>query len=86
MYVTNWIDARGYRDPVICPACGASDYQECGLDVHLHRELEREADGLVQEGRTQEAVEILSALYARHIANRVRPGFQCLACGVKFDG
>lgn len=86
MYVTDWITARGYHDPVTCPACGASEYEDCHMNLHLHRELVREADGLVQEGRTHDAVELLSALYARHIASFVRPRWHCLACGVRFDG
>jgi hypothetical protein len=86
MYATDWKLARGHHDLVICPACGASDYNDCHLDLHLHRELEREADGLVHEGRIEEAVDLLSELYARYIANFVSPHWRCLSCGVKFDG
>jgi len=85
MYVTDWSTVREHHDLVICPACGASHYEDCHLDLHLHRELVREADGLVQEGRTNEAIDLLSALYARHIAAFVRPRWGCLSCGVKFD-
>ena len=84
MYLTDRNPARAHRDPVICPACGASDFRDCHIDLSLHRELVREADGLVQEGRTDQAVDLLSALYARHIANFVRPRWQC-RCGAKFD-
>ena len=85
MYVTDWSAMREQYHPVICPACGTSDYEDCHINLHLHRELVREADGMVHEGRTDEAVDLLSALYARHIANFVRPRWRCLGCGVKFD-
>ncbi|MES1985891.1 MAG: hypothetical protein V4461_13150 [Pseudomonadota bacterium] len=83
MYLTDWMTRYGHHDLVICPACGESDYEDCHPDPHLHHELVREADGLVQEGRTDKAVEILTALYARHIAAFVRPRWRC-RCGVKF--
>ena len=87
MYLTDRIPARAYRDPVICPACGASNFRDCHIDFALHRELVHEADALVQDGRKTEAVDLLSELYARHISNFVQPRWRCLqsGCGVKFD-
>lgn len=85
MYMTDCYPTRVQRAPVICPACGASDYNDDHIALPAHRAVFREADGLVQEGRTGEAIDLLSALYARHIANFVRPRWRC-RCGVKFSG
>ena len=72
--------------PIICPACHTSDYADTHLDADMHRCVVHEAGYLVHDGRRDEAIELLIALYARHIANFVQPRWHCLACGVRFDG
>lgn len=69
-----------------CPNCGGGDYEDNRIDEALYREAAREAPRLRYEGCTDEAMEVLIALYAIRIANFLRPEWLCLSCGVTFDG
>lgn len=69
-----------------CPNCGGADYEDNRIDDRLYAEAAKEAPRLRFEGNTTDAVEVLTALYAIHIANFVRPEWRCLSCGVTFDG
>lgn len=68
-----------------CPHCGASDYDANRLDEALYREAAKEAPRLRFEGKTDDAIEVLTAFYAIRIVNFVRAEFRCLCCGVTFD-
>jgi len=70
---------------VICPQCGGSDYKDNRIDEALYREAAKEAPRLRFEGKIDEAVVALTALYAIRIVNFVRPQWRCV-CGASFDG
>lgn len=69
----------------ICPHCGGSDYEDNRSDERLYIEAAKEAPRLRFEGRIEEALEILTALYAIRIGNFLRPRWRC-SCGARFDG
>ena len=86
MEMTNLV-TNGQREAVtICPCCGGSDYEDNRISERLYALAAQEAPRLRFEGNTDEAVELLSALYAIRIANFIRPEWRCNACGVTFDG
>ncbi len=68
-----------------CPHCGGTDYEDNRIDDAPYREAAKEAPRLRHEGRTGEAIEVLTELYAIRIANFLRPRWRCI-CGVSFDG
>ena len=68
-----------------CPQCGSHHYEDNRADERLYIEAAREAPRLRFEGRHDEALDILTALYAIRIANFLRPRWRC-ECGVRFDG
>jgi rubrerythrin len=72
--------------PVTCPHCGASDYEDNRIDERIYVAAAQEAHSLRHEGRLNEVVDILSALYTVRIVNFIRHPWRCLACGVHFDG
>lgn len=78
-------DARS-EDITLCPCCGGSDYDDNQISERLYAEAAKEAPLLRFEGRTAEAIEVLTALWAIRIANFVRHQWRCNACGVTFDG
>lgn len=69
----------------VCPHCGASEYEDNRVSERLYAEAAKEAPRLRHEGRSEEAIEVLTALYALRIANFIRHEWLCLACGVTFD-
>lgn len=76
----------GQDENIVCPGCGSCDgHEDDRISERLYIEAAREAPRLRYEGRTEEAIEVLSALYAIRIANFIRPHWLC-GCGVRFDG
>lgn len=71
--------------PITCPHCGGSDYEDNRIDERIYVAAAQEACSLRHEGRLNDAVDILSALYAVRIINFIRHPWRCLACGVRFD-
>lgn len=69
-----------------CPNCGSLECEDNRIDDRLYVEAAREAEQLRFEGNTQDAIEVLSALYAIYIVNFLRLRWHCLDCGVTFDG
>ena len=49
-------------------------------------EAAKEAPRLRFEGQNDDAIELLTALYAIRIANFIRHQWRCSSCGVTFDG
>lgn len=70
---------------IACPNCGGEDYEDNRVDEALYREAAREAPRLRFEGKTDDALEVLTALYAIRIANFLAPQFCCCACAATFD-
>ncbi len=70
----------------LCPCCGGTNYDDNRISERLYIEAAKEAPRLRFEGRGDEAVELLTALYATRIANFVRHQWRCNDCGVSFDG
>lgn len=69
----------------ICPNCGSDHFESNHLDEALYKAAALEAPRLRFEGNTEDAIEVLTALYAIRIINFVRPQYRCLACGSAFD-
>lgn len=69
----------------ICPCCGGSDYDDNRISERLYIEAAQEAPRLRFEGRSEEAVDVLTALWSIRIANFVRHEWRCNDCGVTFD-
>ena len=70
----------------VCPNCGSLECEDNRIDDRLYIEAAREAPRLRFEGNTDDAIEVLSALYAINIANFLRLNLRCLDCGVTYDG
>lgn len=85
--ISTEISTGAQMPPVLttCPHCGGEDYEDNRVDEALYREAAREAPRLRFEGKTDDALEVLTALYAIRIANFLAPQFCCRACGVSFD-
>ena len=75
-------------EPVaICPNCGSLECEDNRIDDRLYIEAACEAEQLRYDGKADEAIEVLSALYAIQIVNFLRLRWRCLdCCGVTFDG
>ena len=71
-------------DATLCPGCGGTDIEDNRIDIRLYVEAAREALHLRHLGKVADVIEVLSALYARHIINFLRPRWRCV-CGVTFD-
>jgi hypothetical protein len=69
-----------------CPCCGSSNFDDNRLSERLYAEAAKEAPRLRFEGKNEEAVDVLTALWAIRIANFVRHEWRCSDCGVTFDG
>lgn len=69
----------------ICPCCGGSDYDDNRISERLYIEAAQDAPRLRFEGRSEEAVDVLTALWSIRIANFVRHEWRCNDCGVTFD-
>lgn len=70
----------------VCPNCGSLECEDNRIDDRLYIEAAREAEQLRYDGRIDDAVEVLSALYAIQIVNFLRLRWCCLDCGASFDG
>ena len=68
-----------------CSNCLGSDYEDNRMDEALYVAAAQEAPRLRYEGAIDDAVEVLSALYAIRIVNFVRPKFRSCSCGAQFD-
>ncbi len=80
------IDAAQSHDPdTFCPHCGGENFESNRADERLLIEAAKEAPRLRFDGKADEAIDVLTALYALRIANFIKPEFLCLDCGVTFD-
>lgn len=86
MEMLKMMAARQPDEFMTCPNCGGCDYEDNSLSEGLYVEAAKEAPRLRHEGRTDEAIDVLSALCTIRIVNFLRPQFLCLSCGVAFDG
>jgi ribosomal protein S27AE len=86
MYLTYILSAHSREDLTTCPECGSCSYDDNRLDERLYAEAVRtEAPLLRFEGRSDEAIGLLTALYAIRITNFIRHQWLCNDCGVTFD-
>lgn len=85
MHMSNHAITEMGEEATFCPSCGGSDYDDNCLSERLYAEAAEEAPLLRFAGRTDEAIEVLTALYAIRIVNFVLPKWRCNACGVTFD-
>ncbi len=77
---------KGQNETItFCPCCGGSDYEDNRISERLYAEAAQEAPRLRFEGKADEAIEVLTALYALRIANFIKPAWLCLDCGSSFD-
>lgn len=74
-----------HSELTFCPNCLSGDYEDNRIDEALYALAAQEAPRLKFEGAIDDAVEVLSALYAIRIVNFVRPKFRCCSCGAQFD-
>jgi len=70
---------------VICPNCGGDHYESNRFSKALLLEIAREVPLLLFDGKRGQARDVLTALYAVHIENLLRPEYFCLSCGATFD-
>ena len=76
-----------YEPIAVCPNCGSLECEDNRIDDRLYIEAAREAEQLRYDGKIDDAVEVLTALYAINIVNFLRLRWRCLDCGgVTFDG
>lgn len=68
-----------------CPCCGGTNFEDNRLSERLYAEAAKEAPRLRYEGRTDEVLELLTALWSIRIANFVRHQWRCNDCGGTFD-
>ena len=81
------LKTKGQNETItFCPCCGSSEFEDNRISERLYIEAAKEAPRLRFEGRDDEAVEVLTALYAIRIANFMRHQWRCNDCGVTFDG
>lgn len=80
------IDAAQSYDPdIFCPHCDGENFESNRADERLLIEAAKEAPRLRFEGKADEAIDVLTALYALRIANFIKPEWLCLDCGSSFD-
>lgn len=85
MYMEDFQRTEQASTLILCPHCGASEYEDNRIDEQIYVEAAHDAHCLRHEGRIAEAIDVLSALYAIRISNFVKPRWLCLVCGVRFD-
>lgn len=86
MYLTDTLTAQPRDTLTTCPECGSCNYDDNRIDERLYIEAAKEAPRLRFEGHADEAIDLLTALYAIRIANFIRHQWLCMSCGVTFDG
>jgi hypothetical protein len=77
--------AQWHESMTFCPHCSGENFESNRADERLLIEAAREAPRLRFEGKADEAIEVLTALYALRIANFIKPAWLCLDCGSSFD-
>jgi ribosomal protein S27AE len=85
MLTTDFHIDHDHQPVAICPNCGSLECEDNRIDDRLYIEAAREAPRLRYEGNTDDAIEVLSALYAINIVNFLRLRFFCVNCGSSFD-
>ncbi len=85
MLTSNFLTDAEYEPIAVCPNCGSLECEDNRIDDRLYIEAAREAPRLRFEGNTDDAVEVLSALYAIQIVNFLRLRWRCLDCQASFD-
>lgn len=85
MDMSNFTTKGQNEASTFCPCCGGSDYEDNRVSERLYAEAAKEAPRLRFEGRSDEAIELLTALHAIRIANFIRHQWLCLDCGSSFD-
>jgi hypothetical protein len=78
--------AQPHDANTFCPHCGGENYETNRADERLLIAAAQQAPRLRFEGKTDDAIEVLTALYALRIANFIKPEWRCLSCGVCYDG
>lgn len=86
MYLTDILTEQHRDTLTTCPGCGSCSYDDNRIDERLYTEAAKEAPRLRFEGYADEAINLLTALYAIRIANFLRHQWLCNDCGVTFDG
>jgi hypothetical protein len=76
----------GEDEGTFCPNCGSTECESNLLDIALYAEAAKEAPRLRHEGRIRDVIAVLSAYFARLIANFIRPRWRSVSCGVRYDG
>ena len=85
MLTTNFHTDVECEPIAICPNCGSLECEDNRIDDRLYIEAAREAEQLRYHGKIDEAIEVLSALYAIQITNFLRLRWRCVGCGSLFD-
>jgi ribosomal protein S27AE len=85
MKITAIPTASPYEALPFCPNCGSYQCDDNRIDDRLYVEAAREAEQFRYDGNIDDAVEVLSALYAIQIINFLRLRWYCLKCGISFD-
>lgn len=86
MYIDHFTATHSGDTILLCPDCGSCEgHEDNRIDEALYVQAAREAPRLRHEGRMDEVIELLSALYALRIINFIRHRWRC-TCGVSFDG
>jgi hypothetical protein len=86
MEMQKFTETRPHEAAIFCPNCSGENYKTNRADERLLIAAAQEAPRLRFEGKTDDAIEVLTALYALRIANFIKPQWLCLSCGVTFDG
>ncbi len=86
MLTTDFHIDHDHTPAPICPNCGSLECEDNRIDDRLYIEAAREAERLRFEGNIDDAVEVLSALYAIQIVNFLRLRLFFLDCGSSYDG
>lgn len=77
--------AQSHQTDTFCPHCGGENFESNRADERLLIEAAKEAPRLRFEGKADEAIDVLTALYALRIANFIKPEWLCLDCESSFD-
>lgn len=85
MLTTDFHIDHDHQPVAICPNCGSLESEDNRIDDRLYIEAAREAEQLRYDGKIDEAIEVLSALYEINIVNFLRLRWCCLDCGASFD-
>lgn len=85
MLTTDFHTDHEHQPVAVCPNCGSPECEDNRIDDRLYIEAAREAEQLRYDGNIDEAVEVLSALYAINIVNFLRLRWYCVGCGCTFD-